>query len=54
VETDEILLIEKDSSQSLIFQVYRNEESDLTENLILSRRSDGRYAALMAQYKLTQ
>ena len=54
IETDEAFYIEYEDYHSYTFNVYRNNNSPLTENLILSLQADLSYKVFLASYDLTE
>lgn len=55
VDTDEIIYIEKGGDyHSYTFAVYRDVETPLFENLVMSLQKDGSYSATLVSYNLTE
>jgi hypothetical protein len=54
IETDESFYIEYDEYHSYTFNIHRNNDSSLTENLVLSLQTDLNYKVFLVSYDLTQ
>ncbi len=53
VYTDEFVLIENDNREWLVFSIFRDFETNLTENLVLQKNGDADFFPFLYQYNLS-